>query len=71
MSREVTLRERREALLRAMSANDVARMRTRQTGETVFRTGRQLRRDILDNWEAYAEEVRRWCDYTLTGESTL
>lgn len=69
--RDQVLRERRKALLLAMSVNDLARMRTRITGATVFCTGRVLRRDALDQWAAYAEDIRGWCDFTITGESTL
>jgi hypothetical protein len=69
--RDEILAERRAALLLAISANDLADMRRRVTAETIWHPAGVLRRAILDDWGTYAEEIQRWVDYTVTGESRL
>jgi hypothetical protein len=69
------LDKRRDALLRAISAPDLYRMRAAVDGCWTRELGDfnvvNVRYFIAANWHRYADEIRRWCEFTLTGESTL
>jgi hypothetical protein len=76
-ARAQALTERRQSLLKAIRSDDLYRMRERidgvpPKGQMGGRMGSDIVRvHILNNWHRYAEELERWCDYTITGESTL
>lgn len=67
---ETILRWRREKFLLAIDAPDLWAMQRRVAGNK-SRTTIQTRWEIIENWDLYEPELRRWCDYTLTGENTL
>jgi hypothetical protein len=76
-ARELALSDRRQSLLKAIRADDLYRMRERvdgtpPRGEMGGRMGSDIVRvHVLENWDRYVEELKRWCDFTITGESTL
>ena len=68
------LRDRRVGLLRGIGASDLYRMRAKIEGPYPAADGinaTMVRERILANWDAYADEIRTWVEFTITGESTL
>jgi hypothetical protein len=79
-ARELVLSDRRQSLLKAIRADDLYRMRARIDGDNPRAVDGRVkgpmasdivRAHILENWDRYAEELERWCDFTITGGSTL
>ena len=71
MANNHVLEARRRRLLEAVGQTDLNAIHARVTGSPSVVSYQFLRRAILQDWDAYAEEMRRWIEFALTGESTL
>lgn len=65
------LRRRRSKLLAVIPATELANMHRKVTGSTAFVPIASLRIRILNRWSDHAEEIQRWCNFTITGEAVL
>jgi hypothetical protein len=65
------LEARRRRLLEAIGQTDLNVIYARVTGSPTAASYQFLRRAILSEWDAYADEMRHWVEFTLTGESVL
>lgn len=69
---EAELMSRRKALLGAIPSNNLRNMIRRTTGvSATYWSAYEMRSEVLLCWDRYADDLRRWCEHTLTGETML